>query len=370
MENMKKFFSLVIAGALICAMSVTAFAAGSSSPANPTNTSSITIEKNLKVINPTLSSVDGPGVTFSYAIASETPSATNGGTTITDGTHTGSVHAGPADGVTLAASSIEFPIGTAVDAAASPGADNVKSIAANVDLSKFSKPGIYRYKLTETATGKDTCGVVNTEGTRYIDVYIENDTTGMKVAGVVMHDGTTADGKPAQKKTFDNASFETVNVTLKKEVAGNMADRNNQFPFAGTVSDSSRYFYAAKGTSPAATDANKISAADVSITLAHNEMYYINGLSKNATVAYTETNNTSDTYQTAITGGTASAASAVAPNATKAMAATDVDDAAAVVFTNTLDSVSPTGVILRFGPYVAMIAVAAILIATRKRASK
>ena len=374
-SKIKKFAVLAASLVLTLAMTVPSFAAGSSNPANPTAVGNIVIEKNLKVINPTLTSVDGPGVTFHYAVAPETPSEENGGLTITDNAdpaHTGTVHVGPADGITLSAADIAYPVGTAVDAAASPGADNVKNITATADITKFTAPGIYRYKLTETQTGKADCDVQNTEDDRYIDVYVENDTTGLKFAGVVMHDGTTADGKPSQKKTFDNASFETVNVTLQKTVEGNMADRNNQFPFAGTVTDHGRYFYAKKAEAPTAIDADKIAGAAsgsaVSTALAHQAMYYIRGLSHTAAVAYTETNNTQDTYQTSITGGTASAASAVAPNGTKAMASTDVDSAAAVVFNNKLDSVSPTGVIMRFGPYVGMVAIAAVLIAMRKKA--
>lgn len=366
MKNFKRIATLATVLTLVFSFGlVSSFAAGSTNPANPATGSSITIEKNLKVTNPTLASVDGPGASFSYAIAPVAPAANNGGTSITDGTHTGTVHQGPADGVTLATSTIEYPIGTAVDASAS-GADNVKSIVANADVSKFSAPGIYRYQLTETATLGE-CEATNTNGTRYIDVYIENDTNGLKVAGVVMHDGSTADGKPAQKKTLDDATFETVNVTLQKTVSGNMADRNHEFPFAGTVSDHGRYFFAKENAAPTAVDADKNTTGAISVNLKNTETFYIAGVSKSATVAYTETNDTQDTYQTSITGGTASEASAVAPAGTKAMAATDVDNAAAVVFNNTLDSVSPTGVIMRFGPYVAMLLVAVALVGLRKR---
>lgn len=359
---------------LTLAMSVPSFAAGSSNPANPTAVGNIVIEKNLKVINPSLSSVDGPGVTFHYAIAPAAPTADNGGLTITDNeSHTGTVHTGPAGGIALSAADIAYPVGTAVDAAPSPGADNVKSITATADISAFTAPGIYRYAVTETQTGKADCDVQNTEGVRYIDVYVENDTTGLKFAGIVMHDGTTANGKPAQKQTFAPASFETVNITLQKTVEGNMADRNNQFPFTGTVTDHSRYFYAKKGSAPTAVAADLIAGAAggsaVSTTLAHQEMYYISGLSHTAAVTYTETNNTADVYQTSIIGGTPSAESAVNPSGTKAMTSTDVDDASAVRFNNKLESVSPTGVIMRFGPYLGMVAIAAVLITMRKRAN-
>lgn len=364
---MKKITTILLALIMMVAMSVAVYA--SDTPANNTNTGAITIEKNLKVTNPTLTSVDGPGASFAYAIAPVAPSAANGGTTITDGTHTATVHQGPANGVALSASSLAFPIGTAVDASAS-GADNVKSLTATADISKFSAPGIYRYEVTETATLGD-CEATNAgTGKRYIDVYVVNGTSGLEFAGLVMHDGTTANGAPAQKTTFDAASFETVNVTLQKTVSGNMADRRHEFPFAGTISDHSRYCYAKENTAPTAVDADKNATGSFNVNLKDTETFYIAGLSKSATVAYTETNDTNDTYSTSITGGTASAASDVAPGNTKAMAATDVDNAGAVVFNNAFDSVSPTGVIMRFGPYLAMIIVAAVLFFMRRKAKK
>lgn len=366
MKNIRKFIVFATTLAMVFAMSAVSFAAD-----NPTSNGTITIEKNLKVTNPTLTSVDGPGASFAYAIAPVAPAADNGGTTITDAqNHTGAVHQGPADGVTLTGSPITYPIGTAVNASAS-GADNIKSITATADITKFSAPGIYRYQLTETATLGD-CGATNTDGTRYIDVYVVNGTNGLEFSGLVMHDGSTAEGKPAQKKTLDNATFETVNVTLQKTVSGNMADKNHEFPFAGTVADHGRYFYAKENAAPTAVDADKqagvAAGSPISVNLKDTEKFYIYGVSKTATVAYTETNNTQDTYQTSITGGTASAASAVAPNGTKEMAATDVDDAAAVVFNNDLEAVSPTGVVMRYGMYIGLIAMAGILLFMRKKA--
>lgn len=367
--KIKKIATLALGLTLALGMTTTAFAAGSSNPDNPAAGSQITIEKNLKVSNPDLDSVAGPGLTMNYAIAPVAPAADNGGTTITDAQkHTGAVHQGPADGVTLSADSISWAVDEAVDASAA-GADNVKSITADVDLSKFSVPGIYRYELSETV-GTDTSATGAAGETRYIDVYIANAAsgTGLEVKGVVMHDGQTANGKPANKATFGEEKFETVNIELEKEVTGNMGDKNNQFPFTATTSDHGRYHYAKKAEAPTAIEGNKKAEGTESTTLKHGEKYYISGLSKNtAKIAYEETNNTQDVYQTSITGGTPSAASAVAAGSKKAMDSTDVKDAASVKFTNNLDEVSPTGVVLRFGaPLLVLIAGGILLVMNRK----
>ena len=336
---------------LVLSMSATVFASQDASTPTIATSGSIVIEKNLKVKNPTLTSVDGPGATFNYAIAPVAPVAGNGGTTITDAqNHTATVHQGPANGVALSAASITYPIGTAVDAS-DAGADNIKNITATADVSKFSAPGIYRYEVSETFLSEH-CEVVNNgNGTRYIDVYVENGESGLTIAGMVMHEGSI---DSAHKKTFDNAEFETVNIEVKKQVTGNMADKNHEFPFAMTVSDSDRYYYDGEGATAAAAT-NKNTTAASSGTLKDGESFWLCGISKSGTVTATETNNTADTYKTAVSGLATVAQSDVAPNGTKPSGDVATSAGGQILFTNTLDSVSPTGVIMRFGPYVGMV---------------
>jgi len=300
---------------------------------------------------------------MNYAVAPATPAAANGGTTVGTAPNTVAVQAGPASGVTLSASSVSWPVGTAVTASAS-GANNPKSITANVDMTKFTNPGVYRYALTETV-GTNTSNLSASGSTKWIDVYIKRGTDGLECAGMVMHGSNASD-----KAALSNITFETVNITLKKVISGDMADMTHQFPFSGKVTDGGRYFYAKKGSAPTAANADKKAGAaggtSISTTLTNNEMYYISGLTHEAAVTYTETNNTSDAYSVAITGGTPSAASTVAAGGTKAMASTDVDNAGAVVFTNTLTSVSPTGVVMRFGLPLFAIAMALFLAKANK----
>ena len=174
---------------LIATMSFSAFAADLSSGVAVTSDTSVNINRTLTVINPDLGSVDGPGMSYSYSIASVTPSADNGGTTVTDSDqHTGTVHEGPQDGVTLITSSVDFPVGTAVNAS-NQGAANPKTFQAATDLTKFTSPGIYRYKITETPNPADpaTVGVSDTgDRDRFIDVYIGNGPDGLEVAGYTL----------------------------------------------------------------------------------------------------------------------------------------------------------------------------------------
>ena len=375
---MKKFAVLASSAIMVAAMSATSFAANYNNAALETSETTLNIPKTLTVSNQNLASVDGPGLTYNYTIAPETPSTSNGGTSITDNTNTITVKAGPASGVTLTTASVSWPKGTAVNASSS-GAANTKNIVAATDLTKFSQPGVYRYKITEAAAADPaTLGVTdaNAAEVRYLDVYIERDTTSgnLAVAGYVLHTGATSEGKPSTKTGFDASSFATYNIQVKVETGGTMGDRGNAFPVAGTVNDGGRYIYAAKDAAPTAVEGSKIAGAAagsaVSTSLSHNQVYYISGLSSLATVAYEETNNTTDTYQVAITGGTASAASAVAPSAKKSMAETAVGSAATVTFTNTLSGISPTGLVFRYGPYIGMLALAVVLLIARRRTAE
>ena len=378
---LSKILAPVLGMTLIMGMSGYAFAADLTSGVAITDETSVNISKVMKVINPDLSSVDGPGMDYSYSIISAVPSDENGGTSVTDAENrTGTVHEGPANGVSLATSTVSFPVGTPLNAS-SAGTDNTKFFTAAADLTKFTAPGIYRYKISETLTPHDptSVGVTDTgDRDRYLDIYIENGPSGLKVAGYTLHDkynnktdgfngGSTGSGQP-----FTGAAqFETKNILLENEVTGNMGDKNNQFPFAGTVKDNGRSFYAKKGEAPNADPSNQAagsaSGTALSTALAHGEKYYISGLSSAAILDFTETNNTPDTYSVSITGGKDSESAPVISGGKKTMGEASVMNSETVKFTNKLDAVSPTGVVLRFGYAAFLILAGIVLVLLRKR---
>jgi len=355
----------------------------------------INIKKTLTVKNPVTCTVKGPGITYTYAVASVTPSAENGGTSVRDNQdREAHVEAMPADAVSLVDDHDTAAFLVSDDLNASEdGEPNVRNITAEVDISKFTHAGIFRCSITETPTiadnsvaeGSREAAVGVTElaspidRVRYLDVYVINDGDGLKVSGYVVH---TKNGN--QKIEFsqqvkndgalaDPPVFETKNITLTKQVGGNMGDKQHPFAFTATVQDTENRQYYASMTAPADGAIGDLCTAGTatSPSLKHGETYYINGVSTVATVAYVETNNTSDKYKVTITGRTPAASSdavsPVAAGATKEMSATNVTQAAAVTFTNELDSVSPTGVIRRFGPYIGMVLIALALIAFMKK---
>ena len=334
----------VIAASLMLVLSMSATVFASQAPTNPATGSSIVVEKNVKATNDAINSVAGPGVTFNYSFASVTPSDANGGTSITDAQgHSSVVTAGPAGGLAWAesGSSLAFTKTEMLDASAA-GADNKKSTTLNAVASAFNKPGIYRYELSE-ATDPATlpAGFTNTANQkRYIDVYVTTD----GVSGMVMHDGSV---DAAHKKTFDDAAYVTKNVAIKKVVAGNMADPDATFAFTATVANNDRAFFTGTTEAGATT---QVAGTTATATLGNNGELWICGLSTDATVGVSEVNTFGGNTYTA----TYAVGSAAVQEGTS-MAAANLNDHDMVTFTNTLDSVSPTGVIMRFGPYVGMV---------------
>ena len=344
----------------------------------------LNIPKTVKVTNPALIKVAGPGLQLAYSIA---PAEVEEGTTVTDGTYTESVQPGPADGLRLTTSP-SFPVSDLLDAAAS-GANYAKNIVLTTDLTKFTDPGIYRYALTDTTTAEAlaAAGVDRSEAfddVRYIDVYIQNaQGGGLVVEGYVVGSDADENGILA-KETFDTSTpveegtpadtrdvFNTYNVKLTKNVSGEMGAKHHPFPFEVDITDGGRVVYAAKGTAPsdAADTTAYTSATEIETRLMHGESYYIGGLRKNDTVSYTETNDTDDTYLVSVQGTDGVTPGNVAPGGVKTMPAKAAPGIADVTFDNNLHSISPTGVVTRFGPYIGMILIAAVLVIVRKKAN-
>ena len=125
---------------------------------------------------------------------------------------------------------------------------------ATLDFSAchFTEPGVYRYIMTESGVNQ---AVSNDSTPRIVDVYIENaedsetdgnvTTEGLKFAGYVLHSsadelpedmdesGTAAGSKEAG---FTN-TYDSANLTIRKEVKGNQASHDKYFAVTASISD-------------------------------------------------------------------------------------------------------------------------------------
>jgi hypothetical protein len=263
----------------------------------------------------------------------------------------------------------------------------------------------------------------------FLDVYVKNGTSGLEFGGfVLMNSNPTTIDKSTDPQTntdlkesgFDeteltttteggttvvkldpttpadltkNYSYTTYNVTLNKAIAGGLGDKKHGFPFAVAVGvqgthPSLGYDYEITGNDNTANNValTNQTAIPASINLSNNGTLKLWGLSPFATINYTETNDTDSKYQVKV-GETAGAADiqaevekaknetlaawAAAQNITTGYAigttATLNTVTDAVYYTNTLNDISPTGVVLRFAPYIFIAAAAVLLLVFARR---
>lgn len=251
---------------------------------------------------------------------------------------------------------------------------------ATLDFSecKFTEPGIYRYIVTESGTNQ---GVTNdADATRVVDVYVNDasDNTGNKltIEGYVLH--SNADDAPdvslgknngsagsyvgTKSQGFTN-SYDTSDLSIKKEVFGNQASRNKYFEFTvnitdavpGTVYDVDLTKADATTQSNAATitaNENKTNPATLTVGedgtvtqkfyLAHGQEIKIQGIAKDS--KYEVTENAED-YKSTAAGVT---------DYTDAANGTVVSTDLKTSYLNTRDGVIPTGVIMTVAPFAAV----------------
>lgn len=251
---------------------------------------------------------------------------------------------------------------------------------ASLDFSacQFTEPGIYRYVITESGTNQ---GITNdADLTRIVDVYVEDasDVDGKKltIAGYVLHSNT--DDAPDITMGDDNGSggayaatksqgftntYDTSDLTFRKEVAGNQASHDKYFEFtvaitdavAGTVYDVDiTGADATSGTNAATIAANAGKTNPTSLTvgddgtvtqkfyLQHGQEVKVQGIAKDTNYAVTEN---AEDYKSTAAGVT---------DYTDAVNGTVASADLKTSYLNTRDGVIPTGVAMAVAPFAAV----------------
>ena len=261
---------------------------------------------------------------------------------------------------------------------------------ATLDFSavQFTEPGVYRYVITESGTNQ---GITNdADLTRVLDVYVNDasaDVDGaftkkLTIAGYVLHSnendepdvaagdnfGSTGAYVATKSQGFTN-SYDTSDLTLRKQVTGNQASRDKYFEFTLNIAaaqPNTKYDVvideadATTGTNAATIKADEGKANVTTFTknnahkatqkfyLQHGQQVTVQGLAKDTTYAVTE--NTEDYKSTANTKDTPvvdTKADTEAAPVDGTIVSTDLTTG----FLNTRDGVIPTGVIMAVAPF-------------------
>lgn len=260
---------------------------------------------------------------------------------------------------------------------------------STVDFSgvTFTEPGIYRYVITETGTNQAVTNDANDK--RYLDVYVIDENGTLKVSGYILHatdsevgmgDSQGSDGKQTDNKSqgFTN-TYDTSNLTFKKEVSGNQASHDKYFEFTveikdavpGTVYNVDITGATATSGGNAATiaaNANKANVtqltvgADGKVTqkfyLQHGQYITIQGIAKDST--YTVTENKED-YKSE-----AAVVEGYKDPTTGTVVSTDLNTS----YLNTREGTIPTGVIMTVAPFAAVTLLGAAGMVTIKMRKK
>lgn len=402
MKHLRKISSIVMALMMVLTMGASVFAADTGVSTGNT----ITLEKEILVFNNESISVYGPGITYTYAVT-----AGSADKTVTDAAgHTVAVKAGITGGLTLSSNTIVFGKNDPVNAT-SEGNSVTKSITAEIDLNAFNGvAGIYRYKITETASDLVAAAMTRPSGyiaDRYVDVYLRNGDDGLEVAGTVVFigdaniDGETTNNNKITGKTtgfvdsYDSTvdgeegpavsgmadRYYTYNYSLKKVVTGAMGDKVHPFKFNIATTGVAGQKFTVEGSDTAGTIGTAVTK-----NLSDGQTLEIKGLPANTTINVTETNDTPDTYKVTVTDGENTFINGVNVPAGKeksmsedALALTNyaantivkpTANLTGTTFENNLNEVSPTNVVMRFAPYLFILGGAMmLLVASRRRKS-
>lgn len=339
-------FAVVAATMLLALVGVVAPAwaeEGSTTPHLPVTDNKVTIASKLTMDENAMV----PSVMFNYSIAPADSSecASTSGMPVTPGVP---------DAVSLSPDSVNYSDKKWNHENAGGTTTITAQLSAVLDASGFTAPGIYRYKITQQKPVLD--GLEVTHGALFLDVYVENDNSGLVAKGCTL---STAAGSGDKTSGFEN-NYVTHKLTIKKVVAGNQGEKNRDFDFTFTIkgADGESYEYATvKNGATTMSQTPATSGTAVTVSLKHGESVIVYGLSSEDKFAVTEADYHGDGYKTSYKIGDGTNSTEGSSIVEEAIGAYDTT----VIFTNTKDVTVPTDVIRTVVPYAAIVAFAAVM---------
>ena len=251
-----------------------------------------------------------------------------------------------------------------------------KSVSITLPNTSFTKPGVYRYEISETNSSLP--GVTyDSNPTRYLDVFVvagENDV--LSVSKYVFRKAATnigIDGKYVTNSDEKSAGYinelTQYDFDFSKTISGNQGDKNKRFDFTLNITGANPGVYPVEANdvtgnpTTITVDANGTATGVYSLT--SGSSVKIIGLNKGAICTVTE--DPDDYTATHSLDG----AAAVSGNTSGPVTLDNSNHS--VAFTNTRNGIIPTGVIMTIAPFAIGIcvfgAIIIFIISRRKRRS-
>ncbi len=351
--------SAALTAAMVMSMGMTAFAEGEKPTTPITN---IDIAKTLTSDGNTFA----PNTVFRFTVREG-----NGGD-FYDGQSTVTALPGEVDGLKVSSSfeGIEFTPGETV---MSKTETKTGDDALVVDASKFSDTGIYHYIVEETAGDYD--GIIYDQKDVNVYLYVYENEDGALYVGSVAINKEDETGKatninfvntygadPEKPEEVDKVH----DITIEKQVTGTFGETNKDFNFKIKVVGVAGEKYKAVKTDKegATTETVILHDTETDVKLKDTETIQIFGLSENDLINVMETGAKEDGYIVSYVTDTGAEVDA------NFMENARVDkDNTKIIFKNHKDAVTPTGIVMTFAPYIALIALAGVFAVTflRKR---
>lgn len=228
-----------------------------------------------------------------------------------------------------------------------------KSVAVTFPSNSFTKPGVYRYVISETAGNKP--GVTYDTIPRYLDVFVVADPTDntLSVSRYILRNAATTigtDGNYTSEPDTKSSSF-TNTVTqydfdFSKTISGNQGDKNKRFTFSLSISNAIPGTYPVETTDVTGNHTYITIGTDGTYTgnfdLTNGSSFKVLGLNAGAVCTVSEdAEDYTPTHK--IDNG-----SSVSGNNSGTITM-DANHSAA--FVNTRDGIIPTGVLLTVAPF-------------------
>lgn len=390
---LQKVASIFVATAMVAALGVSAMAAGMPDTGIEEGTTvgesvgnSITLYKGIMPYNSDNLEINAPTISYSFNIE---PGEADKEIIDAAGVKV-KTKAGVTGGVSIDSSTCAWTNNDTM----TPGTLSTKPFTITFANNVFTSAGVYRYVITDetTAATLAAAGVTrdtnNYDGTRYLDVYVKEDSGSFVIYGYVcfttqVNPLVDTEGKAAENavKTqgFVNKGGEsgtgtdttcdayyTYNVTVGKTLVNDTEHNGNKFPFTvkfknETITGNIKLTSDVTGTADLKAElaSASINGLESTANIAHGGTVKYIGIPCGTTVDVFETNNVSTAAYTSECSGADAAVNSKVISYNEASETASVECTAdgegtskTVTFTNTLALISPTGVALAILPFV------------------